>query len=867
MSDPSASSFGKICVEKGYATEAQIREAIDVKAKLSELDMEEKLGVILIKKGYMTEEQVKEILHTQGQRTSVQIAGYEIIEKVGQGAMGVVFRARQISLDRIVALKILPPSLAKDQGFIDRFIKEARAAGRLNHPNIVQGIDVGQSGGYNFFAMEFIVGETVKEYMTREGVVNEKLTLSICADVARALEHAHEHGLVHGDVKPDNIMITEKSQAKLCDLGLARPIATDAAGQRTDTVMGTPHYISPEQARGQLDIDIRSDIYSLGATLYHMITCRTLFEGKSSKVVMTKHLTEDMVSPRELNPDVSKGLVNIVGKMLAREREDRYQIPQDLAADVERVRGGRLPKAARGAGKSRFIAGEPRRGPERERERSRQRDTKRAATRAVPLPLIMGVVGVLALLLIVGIIVGSGGGSPKPSGAGNRNPSLPKTKPRKKPRNNARSNPVPNNISAGKVNKRTEQTQLLLAAARAYRNEHPEDYPQILKRLAEARRYARKTPLLSEVDQELEAVHKERDDKRTAYVEDLWNQARAFMQQRKYQAAQNLFTVEKFGPNLFKDTPDDTAPGYAKVLRKAQRQIEDLAHKDWEEQRKQAEKLLAAGQPQPAREQIESFAQTDLLEIQVLYARLLTRIEQAESQANRGVVQQRAAAARRLYEQAMNEAVAAGIQGQLTAAKKQAATAAANAELAEFRARFEQFGRDLDDCIARRASLVAGVRGLVGETIAFTSRQGIQVRGKVVDVRGETLTLRLTGGGMMKIEASQLPLDPLIAAGNFGKSRPAKRYALGLLYLFSGERGGVARAKNYLRGFKNNPRHGPNAAFYLQRLDEAEAWLLLSQAWQAHTAKEWPSLKQCLLELRAKYAHTQVWAMNKEKKP
>ena len=275
--DPSASSFGKICVEKGYATEAQIREAIDVKAKLSELDMEEKLGVILIKKGYITEEQVKEILHTQGRRTSVQITGYEMIEKVGQGAMGTVFRARQISLDRIVALKILPPSLAKDQGFIDRFIKEARAAGRLNHPNIVQGIDVGQSGGYNFFAMEFIVGETVKEYMVREGAVSEKLTLSICADVAQALEHAHEHGLVHGDVKPDNIMVTKKNQAKLCDLGLARPIATDAAGQRTDIVMGTPHYISPEQVRGQLDIDIRSDIYSLGATLYHMITRRTPF--------------------------------------------------------------------------------------------------------------------------------------------------------------------------------------------------------------------------------------------------------------------------------------------------------------------------------------------------------------------------------------------------------------------------------------------------------------------------------------------------------------------------------------------------------------------------------------------------------------
>ena len=253
------------------------------------------------------------------------IGGFELISKLGKGGMGAVYKARQTKLDRIVALKILPPRLARSKTFTERFLREARSAAKLDHPNIVQAISAGQDGVYYYFAMECVSGPTVARMLKAKGVLPERRALEIARDVARALDCAHEAGLVHRDVKPDNVLVDADGVAKLADLGLAREIdGTDANLTQAGIAIGTPNYISPEQIRGERDIDGRSDIYSLGATLYHMLVGQAPYAGGSSNEVMAKHLAEPVPDARKANPDVSPAVAAIVRKAMAKEAARRY---------------------------------------------------------------------------------------------------------------------------------------------------------------------------------------------------------------------------------------------------------------------------------------------------------------------------------------------------------------------------------------------------------------------------------------------------------------------------------------------------------------------------------------------------------------
>ena len=260
---------------------------------------------------------VRSAVSEAASKTVKMLGGFELIVKIGQGGMGTVFRARQVSLDREVALKILPSRIAqKDPVFVERFIREARTSAKLNQPNIVQGIEVGkdEATGLYYFAMEFIDGPTAKVLLKQNRVIEEKKTLEICLGVANALVCAHRAGIVHRDIKPDNILLTQRGETKLADLGLARQAldhddgdndqkdekdkkddpfgvgSRDSELTQSGSALGTPSYMAPEQIRGEMDkIDARTDLYELGATMYHMLTGKPPYVAGSSREVMIMH--------------------------------------------------------------------------------------------------------------------------------------------------------------------------------------------------------------------------------------------------------------------------------------------------------------------------------------------------------------------------------------------------------------------------------------------------------------------------------------------------------------------------------------------------------------------------------------------------
>jgi len=321
----------------------------DIRACLSEVQQARAAGIpmtldtLLVKKGLMTREMVEAVLSgSTGRQGKQKIGGFDIIAEIGRGGMGTVFKARQVSMDRLVALKVLSPKLAGNKAYVQRFVKEARAVARLSHANIIQGYDVGEASGYYYFAMEFVDGESLGERLTREGRLNEAEALRIVEQVTQALVHAHSTAnIVHSDIKPDNIMITKGGIAKLADLGLAR--ATNESG---GLFAGTPHYVSPEQAQCKGSLDCRSDIYSLGVTLFHMVAGVPPFTGSTPQEIMHKHAQAETPSPRSVNTSLSVGFCRMLGVMMAKSPADRYQTPDELLRDIRLVRDGLPPQRA-----------------------------------------------------------------------------------------------------------------------------------------------------------------------------------------------------------------------------------------------------------------------------------------------------------------------------------------------------------------------------------------------------------------------------------------------------------------------------------------------------------------------------------------
>jgi len=345
--------IGKAIVDLGLATKTEV-DFCKEQQKQSSDPNQRSLADVLIEHNFITVNQAKRIRTQLEERRRSQIPGYRLLEKVGKGAMATVYKAKQESLDRIVAIKVLPKKMNDNAEFVDRFYKEGRAAARLSHNNIVQAYDVGYSPeGFHYFVMEYIEGKTLYDVMQPPPVgegraFTEKEGLDIMIQIADALAHAHDRGLIHRDVKPKNILLTSRGVAKLTDLGLARDLDDkEAAESEAGKAYGTPYYISPEQIRGEVDIDFRADIYSLGATLYHMVTGRPPFEADTPSAVMHKHLKEPLVPPDHINESLSAGISEIVEVSMAKRREERYASTKDMLEDLRAVASSQPPVHAR----------------------------------------------------------------------------------------------------------------------------------------------------------------------------------------------------------------------------------------------------------------------------------------------------------------------------------------------------------------------------------------------------------------------------------------------------------------------------------------------------------------------------------------
>ncbi|RME82597.1 MAG: serine/threonine protein kinase, partial [Planctomycetota bacterium] len=268
----------------------------------------------------------------------ITFPGMKIVKKLGQGAMGKVYQAFQLSLKRHVALKVLSKDLAKNEKFVKRFLREARALAKLKHPNIVAIYDVGFSQGLFYYIMEFVDGRSLKEILHEKEVLEPKEALNIVKEVAKALVEAEAHDIVHRDIKPGNILIDQNGQIKLADLGLAKTRWKDqkvSEETAVGTLIGTPHYMAPEQIRNSREVTIQADIYSLGVTFYQMVTGHLPYTGNTNFEVLSNILQEEVEFDEKEEERIPLGYRQIMLKMMAKDPKERYKSPKELLEDIK----------------------------------------------------------------------------------------------------------------------------------------------------------------------------------------------------------------------------------------------------------------------------------------------------------------------------------------------------------------------------------------------------------------------------------------------------------------------------------------------------------------------------------------------------
>jgi serine/threonine-protein kinase len=471
----------------------------------------------------------------------LDIPGFEIIDKLGEGGMATVWKARQISLDRIVAIKILSNRLADDDADIERFQQEAQAAAKLKHQGIVQVYDANASAGNYYFVMEYIAGYSVGDWIRRKKVLSEADALLVAECVADAMAYAwNKERIVHCDIKPDNIVIDSDGTVKVADLGLARSISS--TGEEVDEIMGTPAYISPEQSIGQDDLDCRADMYSLGAMMYHMVTGRTLFHGQGETQVLHSQVQGQDEDVLDLNPDLSMGFCWLVEKLLMKDRDYRGADWMEVVEDIDLVKAGRMPSGEE------FPAGYS--TIERSEKRTRQEKPIDVPVSAAPngsiSPAVFwGSIGAFSVAMVIMIIIMMNKDQPKPphpvavsttrapAPAGGQNPSSDMTP----------------------AERRKAQARDMYDYASKWERDHPDDYKEAILKYEKVVQNTRGTRYMLMAEDRIKAVRERFEKARSDALEALQARTQALVKKHDYDIAINM--VRHYDGPMANDIADE----------------------------------------------------------------------------------------------------------------------------------------------------------------------------------------------------------------------------------------------------------------------------------------------------------------------
>lgn len=846
-------TFGRIAIAEGWATAAQVEDALATVNKLSDLGIREKLGAVMVKKGYLRPEQVGEVLRIQGSLARNRIPGFEIVSKLGQGAMGGVYKAKQLSLDRVVALKVLPFELAKDKAYIERFLREARAVARLSHPNIIQGIDVGSAGGDYYFVMEYVDGPTLSEYVAENGPLPEEQALDIAEQIGKGLEHAHKHGLVHRDVKPDNVMLAGDGTPKLCDLGLAKFTGRHADTHSTHAegwIVGTPLYISPEQARGDEHVDIRADIYSLGATLYHMLTGKPPFVEANAAVVLTKHITELIEDPRNLREDLSEGVVLLLGKMMAKRPQDRYADPTGFLKDLKAVRRGRPPPQLRASIPQ---LGLRLRAPKVVVHATRRRSTRpfrRAKRIRAPVAWIAAaVVFFVGLVVLLDALRGEDRalpGLPEPPG---REPGVPKKA--------AAPTPAPARESA--------EAEAALEVARGYASYYPEDFPGIFHRYEKALRAAAGTKLFLEIRQELKAQKDRLVMTRSRKLKETGRKAEELLRRGRFKSAMRLW--ESLPATVFprlEELDNLTKGERAKIVAAAEEAI--LRRSE------QARAEAASGKYDEALSLLEQDEEFDVPGVEARLRDERRKLNERISRLKRGRAVSEWIRVRGEFllrhETALDLARSARYEGALRLAR-------ATKELAEEAGKSGEFAhltRDMERLVLHQEMALEALQAKAGgESRVSVHKGGRGYAGTVLKVESGKITIKTVPKGVeVVVDKYELSPGDLLKLSPIRLSKPGGLYDYGILLLYSGE---AASAKTHLERCLRDPAFRSDARRHLAALEvpalekEKRAFELLKAARSRAASGDGAGMEKALRELLKSFRDTEVFAKNLGKAP
>ena len=350
MAESRGMLFLKLATQNQLLKPEQAEEILATIEQRRELGVERTPAEVAVEKELLTAAQVDALENAlRSTLPPEKIGGFEIIDRIGRGAVGTVYRAKQVSLDKTVAVKVLHQNLTKHPKFVQQFIQEARAAARLSHPHIVGAIDAGLDEGYNYFAMEYVAGHTLRDEIKKNGRLPVARALALGQAVAQGLDNAHANGILHRDLKPDNILIGNDGAVKIGDFGLAIPLDNTELLLEEHRRMGTPYYLSPEQASGEA-VTEKSDLYSLGATLYHAIVGKPLFTGSSVKEILTKQVHQPPVGLREAGSEISEAAEAVILKLLEKDPADRYASAKALSAALASARKTDASPSAAAAG-------------------------------------------------------------------------------------------------------------------------------------------------------------------------------------------------------------------------------------------------------------------------------------------------------------------------------------------------------------------------------------------------------------------------------------------------------------------------------------------------------------------------------------